>query len=56
MGIEPTLLSDLLQPTAICYVPLAFTIDCHINPLIVFGATSTTIGPLVAGAGIEPAT
>jgi hypothetical protein len=56
MGIEPISLSHLLQPTAICYVPLAFTIDRHINPLIVFSATSTTIGPLVAGAGIEPAT
>jgi hypothetical protein len=43
MGIEPILLSHLLQSTVTCYVPWTFTIDRHVNPLVAFGATSTTI-------------
>jgi len=46
MGIEPMMLSHLLQPTTPYCVHLrAFSIDRHVNPLIAFGATSTTIEP-----------
>lgn len=34
MGIEPTSLGHLIQSTATCYVPWAFAIGCHSNPLI----------------------
>ena len=57
-GIEPALLSPLLQPTTLCYVPWAFTIDRHINPLDVFSAypqhiyTNILIADLT---GLEPA-
>ena len=34
MGIEPTLLGHLIQSTATCYVPWAFAIGRHANPLI----------------------
>jgi hypothetical protein len=40
------MLSHLLQPTTPYCVHLrAFSIDRHVNPLIAFGATSTTIEP-----------
>ena len=52
MGIEPTSLGHLLQSTATCYVPWTFTIDRHVNPLVAFGATSTTIEPFAGDVSI----
>ena len=53
MGIEPTSLSHLLQPTTPYCVHLrVFAIDRHVNPLIAFGATSTTIEPFAGDVSI----